>query len=460
MSSSRVLAKSNAEWLALKREEKARREARWRRRAHANPFQRNVGLSHQLQALSLDPDDPALVNPQAQSGLQPEERLEELQERTDKYQNVLAPRKHPHYDPNVDREELALILTQKRCFPKPRSPNLLTFLEKAMIAHLHRTDPALWTLEQLSQSFPATPGIIKRVLKAQKKHFVPSTPQDIVAHDKKVLANWRLLAQGKLELPEKVAAHLKENFGNTDMSKVAQTYMNADLVTKVKRELLERAQVQPPPVPSGPFVNIVRDYRAKTQVATRVQPPDPPSNQVPTLFSDQCEADPHVNVPSPYRETAVLAATFDWTRDQRMSLDKFRQKYVNTVSFNSFLDPKTRAQSHPHKVAFEKWLDDEKMRETNVRKPRPLSSEELESVVADETTQSVFETLKLKKPGVISLPTSNESSSRPSIEWQVEIPEDMKVPGGLYRQNDCYYDENGEFLYRVPQKKPSQNRAD
>ncbi|XP_059078573.1 uncharacterized protein LOC131876997 [Tigriopus californicus] len=461
ISTSSVLNKSNPEWVALKREEKARRENRWQRRIRANPFQRNVGLAHQLQGLSLDPDDPALVDAHAQTGLQPEEKLEELQERTDKYQNVLAPPKHPDRDPHVDRAELALILTQKKCFPKPKSPNLLTYLEKAMIAHLHRSDPALWTLEQLAQSFPATPDIVKRVLKAQKKQFGPSRPHDIVAHDQKVLANWQLLAKGQLELPEAVAAHLRDNFGSANVSKTAQTYINADLAERVKRELLEKAQVEPQPAPAGPFVNIIRDYRAKVQAVSGAVHPVVQSSVQPRLFSDQCESHPDVNVPSPYRDTAVLAASFDWAKDRRMSLDKFRQKYVNTVSLNSFLDPETRARDHPHKVAFEKWLDEEKMRETTVRKPQPLSSEELNEVVADE--KETIAKYEFKKPVVMALPPSkmpsSSSLSRPPIEWRVEIPENMKVPGGLYRQDDCYYNENGDFLYRVPNNKPSQSGA-
>jgi len=33
---------------------------------------------------------------------------------------------------------------------------------------------------------------------------------------------------------------------------------------------------------------------------------------------------------------------------------------------------------------------------------------------------------------------------------KVDIPEKDFVEGALYKMRDCYYDSNGDFLYRVP----------
>ena len=38
----------------------------------------------------------------------------------------------------------------------------------------------------------------------------------------------------------------------------------------------------------------------------------------------------------------------------------------------------------------------------------------------------------------------------PPIREQIFVPKELYKKGGTFRVNDCYYDDDGEFLYRVP----------
>ena len=42
-------------------------------------------------------------------------------------------------------------------------PNLLTWMEKELIKYLHKQDSSEWTVTRLSESFPATEDVIRKV---------------------------------------------------------------------------------------------------------------------------------------------------------------------------------------------------------------------------------------------------------------------------------------------------------
>lgn len=50
------------------------------------------------------------------------------------------------------------IVSQK--YFKKQMPNFLTWSDKEQIKYLHKTDPEEWTVERLSEAFPALPAII------------------------------------------------------------------------------------------------------------------------------------------------------------------------------------------------------------------------------------------------------------------------------------------------------------
>ncbi len=54
---------------------------------------------------------------------------------------------------------------------------------------------------------------------------------------------------------------------------------------------------------------------------------------------------------------------------------------------------------------------------------------------------------------VRQLPSSNDVSDPGEIELKVEIPKSEYQSGAVYTKNNCFYDSDGEFLYKISTKK-------
>ncbi|KAK6631522.1 hypothetical protein RUM44_006049 [Polyplax serrata] len=104
------------------------------------------------------------------------------------------------------RKKVSFKITSKKFFSPEPQPNMLTYNEKLCIKHLNKEDPEQWDIVTLSESFPATPEVIKKVLKSKWK----PTPEKIQKMDKVVQKNWELLNENKLDASPEVIEHLKK----------------------------------------------------------------------------------------------------------------------------------------------------------------------------------------------------------------------------------------------------------
>ena len=179
---------------------KGRNRQAGREKPPKNPFYSNVGASRQLQSLGLDVDDPELNKQDYLYDQSLESRMEESK----------AFRKQWKADEAELKELAKRKIVQKKMFPKPANPNLLTWLEKETIRFLHQQDPVEWNHEKLAESFPATPGVIHKVLRGR----TITNPKKIAEYNAEVTSNWKLLAKGKLELEEGYQRHLASSSGS------------------------------------------------------------------------------------------------------------------------------------------------------------------------------------------------------------------------------------------------------
>ena len=109
---------------------------------------------------------------------------------------------------------------------KEVEPSFLTFAEKEEIKSLHERNPHEWTVEKLSESFPALPATIKKVLHAK---WSPKSVETVLRYDEKVISNWEAFRAGELPLSPTMAKHL-ENFKDrqiiqTDREELAKRYV-------------------------------------------------------------------------------------------------------------------------------------------------------------------------------------------------------------------------------------------
>ena len=130
----------------------------WQRQKRMNPFVGNVGMARQLRSLNLDKDDPTFKTEDFTEIFQEfDGTMEGMKERSkayrDKYKADEAERK------KIEKRRII----EKKVYPKPTNPSLLTWMEKEMIRYLHRMDPEEWSYERLSESFPATTAVIHKV---------------------------------------------------------------------------------------------------------------------------------------------------------------------------------------------------------------------------------------------------------------------------------------------------------
>ncbi|KAK9744479.1 Neugrin [Popillia japonica] len=102
-------------------------------------------------------------------------------------------------------QEKILIVKQK--YFKEKYPNFLTWNDKEQIRYLHKTNPDEWTIEKLSDGFPALPETIKKIIKAS---WTKTSSTKIMNHDNSVKRNWEMFKKDQLDLPVVLTNHLQK----------------------------------------------------------------------------------------------------------------------------------------------------------------------------------------------------------------------------------------------------------
>merc|ERR1719334_581762 len=192
-----------------------------------------------MHKLDLDKNDPAL-HPDLLSA---ETDLEELKDATKSYRK--------EFRADEDPERVKRIMIQKKLFPYPKQPNLVTSVEKETIRYLHQKDPHEWTIEALAESFPVNKYAIKKILKSRP----PKSREDQEKYDRQVAKNWMLLSKGRLDIDETLKEHLK-NFPrrHIQLSHMEEQHIGDRITqgyTTQKPKLLAGR---------GEFTSIIEDY--------------------------------------------------------------------------------------------------------------------------------------------------------------------------------------------------------
>lgn len=84
----------------------------------------------------------------------------DIEELESDFMDVAMSHKEHEAEMEAAKERLKYLIVREKYF-KEKMPNFLTWSDKQQIKYLHRTDPEEWTIEKLSESFPALPDVIK-----------------------------------------------------------------------------------------------------------------------------------------------------------------------------------------------------------------------------------------------------------------------------------------------------------
>jgi len=443
-------------FLASKKEHRQRKQSykrkedtEWELQNRMNPFVRNVGMARQLKGLEVDVDDPTFKTEEIVDSLGDMEAT--LEERRDRSKAFRA-----KYKADEEHQKKVAIqkIIQKKVFPKPPSPNLLTWMEKEMIRYLHKKDPVEWSKERLSESFPATPGVIHKVLRGKTMTNV----DHIKIYEKEVVNNWKLLSRGKLELDPNYEEHLQTGNKDLSLSSGEKTLAEQEIILN-----LESSLALPKPAIPGEFASIITDYNRKIAKDKNSRTNHHQGTQVfemESLFGDNTiPGTPVQNEISVYGDTALLASSIDLKREKQMDVEKFRKVYLRNREKKNKPDVKNL---NPFREKYLEWIKSEEDKSKYASKSvNKIESSEVSTIYKESmfdykevSSKDEKIDLKVSEAGETFIFDPDAGYKHPYINPEnpdtIEIPKEIKHKYEFYQLGDSFYDREGEFLYRVP----------
>jgi len=365
------------------------------------------------------------------------------------------------------KEHLKQQIVAQKSF-KEKQPRFLTFAEKKLIQKLHTFNPEEWTVEKLSESFPALPETIQKILRTK---WSPKSVEKIVEYDNVVKRNWEKFRAGKLPLNPILNEHLMKFKDRkiilTDRELLAKQFVPKLEFKKPKSQL---------------FSSIIQTYLDEKQNDTKLLSQEDNSSKV-VDKSDHSENQNLLTANTTIDSSADIKNTekFALNKKQYFTLQSRTDSQKLNVPFNK--KEKLLTFDEFVKVKLEdihKESPEEGITLLNVRREQVDVNQEMQT--AEVATASDNEVIYVKEniPKIvrqsekdISIVSKDKNKDfnivvdenllNTSIKvWNkkvdtelnyakpIKIAKHLYKPGMTYRISDCYYDDDGEFLYRVP----------
>lgn len=284
-----------------------------------------------------------------------------------------------------------------RKYFKSRSPNFLTFAEKEQIRKLHDDDPKKYTVDELSHSFPADPKTISILI---RNRWTPKDTKRIEKHDESVKKNWEAFKEGKIEIDPMLAEHLKK-FAMRNFNNLA------------KPQPYRKLGVQVPKPRGNEFLSIITSCKKYAEVDEKGEMINEP-----------------VTSGRPLRVRKI--------ESQETRLPDLQHNEDDEIMFKM----QGRMEFSKKNITLEE-----------LQKIAPQYT-----IAKDEEKELSFEdfTPKFKTVAIREKKSDGLSQFKSEIEKKMELKPFIKIPrkswqrGKLYKVEDCFYSDDGEFLYRVP----------
>lgn len=303
----------------------------------------------------------------------------------------------------AERERIRHRTVQAKYFKTPQL-NFLTWSEKEQMRNLHRTDPEEWCAEKLADCFPVDGATAAKIVRAR---WTPSDATKIRKHDAAVQRAWQGLADGKTDdIEPKLLEHLrkysdrslKHNVFRSRVSSVAQPINQTVPKEDFLKIITSCKKYQKPH--QAPLVADESKYLSEFPATT--------NNEDTFLLGKVERAKPVM-----FRELDVVAG--DPAQSKRIETGSQRN-----TQHNPFVNPREELANG----------DSEPERLPTLTAHDYVPKYEVASVQPSEA--------EFRKLTMIA------------IKDHIRIPKHVWKKGGTYKLNDCYYDDDGEFLYRVP----------
>lgn len=361
---------------------------------------------------------------------------------------------HREHESEIEarKERLAYLIVRRKYFKPTEKMNFLTFAEKEQIRNLHKDDPIEWPIERLVESYPATYEIITKVIRSK---WTPKNMKRVVKHDASVRETWKSFNDGKInELPPEFVEHLKK-FSNRSFDSANSAYTNT---------INDQLQFQFPKPKRSEFQHIINSLPKLKEKPVEIEKNEGVKKAI--LISDQKSS--KTLLPPTTGDTYVYGKVlskklkkFDdlkWNKKSKKAdstpaktpqicgpdesvIDNAPEKHVESITNNRLAKKEVHgAQSPPPLSQIE--------RHAAVKNPSGTG------VVVDMSASSRFDASKhIQKYNtrtVTVAPTDPGKLKVQEYRERVYIPRKVYKRGATYKINDCFYDDDGEFLYRVP----------
>ena len=284
-------------------------------------------------------------------------------------------------------------ITKNKYF-KEKNVNFLTWSEKEQIRHLHQLDPDEWNAEKLSDSFPADPHSITKIIKSK---WTPQSAQRVMKHDEAVRKTWDEFKNKDLEVEPELEQHL---------IKFAHRNFDDACTPKIERNPLYNLR-KPEHNEFSSIITSCSKYSEKEQK---------PQEDIKLLENKDQLKIPNRR-PKADRDSFLLEGN---EKDKKLGM--MRLKDFQTISPDTASNQVTNPNNNESHI--------------------------------DLTQNKLFSNLNIiKKTREVTVPANFEDEQ---VHRSLEIKENIKIPRKLWKKNklykvsDCFYDDDGEFLYRVP----------
>lgn len=313
---------------------------------------------------------------------------------------------HRHHQKEMDeyKEKLRHWIVRDKYF-KRKSPNFLTWAEKEHIRHLHQEDPDEWSIEHLCESFPIEIHHIKKLL---KNKWAPRDAKRVEKHDLAVKENWEKFRNGEFdeELDPKVRMHLM---------KFKDRKINLQALPKFEPKLKLSENIK---TKNDEFLRIITSCKKYQEIEAAESQSQEDVKQISSSNESSTE--------SPDFQTMMSEKGFNPRR--RMTLSELK-----------WLLGEKETDNEPIEI-------DEKQLELH-SKQNPAGTG-----IVQKQHRPKFDSIDFPKKYNVQVATQKELDTMKitPVKENIRIPRKLWRKNATYKYKDCFYDDDGELLYRVP----------
>ncbi|XP_050039991.1 uncharacterized protein [Dermacentor andersoni] len=395
-----------------------------------NPFKK-------VKPLAVKLEEPERSGP-LESGFSGNYDFDDLEE---DLENVLEHVEH-YYDRHTEelsfeRKQIRRAIVRRKYFKElyPPETNLLTWAAKQQIHYLHSLDPLEWTAERIAECFPVSVQGAKKLLKSR---FTTATDERIAEHDQHVQLKWKALKTGKAD--EKISPITKKLYLEGKLRE-DQAYGNKTLPMPHQGSDTKALELSRLSAKTGEYSKLIAPYLKLKNPEKRV--PDRKYEQA--RFEQKYE--------DIYTEDVAAATTLKRKGSQGMHVR------IDEYKAATMKKPEHDAR---HCMNFSTGMHASTSEHASGTISVPLQGKDRTSTIDGDTehyeTFEILEAAKYNRDDTMSQRAISEISEdykypadNEVLRRHITIPSHLKNRGSaVHRVGKCYYDEDGEILYKVP----------